>query len=41
MGNILKAIIAIVEDTDIKIENITHGNNRMNLMGEGLGPVIN
>jgi len=36
MSNILTAIKAIVEYTDLAIQNITDGNNRMNNMGEGL-----
>jgi len=36
MANILTAIKSIVEFTDLSIQNITDGNNRMNNMGEGL-----
>jgi hypothetical protein len=36
VGNILTAIKAIVEDSNLQIENITDGKNRMNNMGEGL-----
>lgn len=36
MRNILTAIKAIVEDTNLEIETITDGKNRMNNMGEGL-----
>ncbi len=40
MGNILTAIKSIVEFTDLAIQNITDGNNRMNNMGEGLEAYI-
>ncbi len=36
MANILTAIKAIVEHTDLVIQNVTDGKNRMNNMGEGL-----
>jgi len=40
MSNILKAFINIVNNHQSNIENITHGNNRANNMGEGLESYI-
>jgi hypothetical protein len=40
MGNILTAIKAIVEHTDLNIQNVTNGKNRMNNTGEGLEEYI-
>lgn len=40
MANILTAIKSIVDFTNLDIENITDGNNRMNNMGEGLEAYI-
>ncbi|MBT3447728.1 MAG: NgoPII family restriction endonuclease [Candidatus Thioglobus sp.] len=40
MANILTAIKSIVEFTDLSIQNITDGSNRMNNMGEGLEDYI-
>jgi len=36
MSNILKAFINIVNNHQSNIENMTHGNNRANNMGDGL-----
>ena len=40
MKNILTAIKSIIEFTNLEIENITDGHNRMNNMGEGLEAYI-
>ena len=40
MSNILKAFINIVNNHQSNIENMTHGNNRANNMGEGLESYI-
>ncbi len=40
MSNILKAFINIVNNHQTHIENMTHGNNRANNMGEGLESYI-
>ncbi len=40
MENILTAIKSIIDFTNLDIENITDGNNRMNNMGEGLEAYI-
>ena len=36
MSNIIQAFINIVNNHQTNIENITHGNNRINNMGKGL-----
>lgn len=40
MPNILKAFVNIVENYQVNIQNLTHGNNRANNMGEGLEAYI-
>ncbi|WP_324171613.1 NgoPII family restriction endonuclease [Sulfurimonas sp.] len=40
MSNILKAFINIVNNYQVNVANITHGNNRANNMGEGLEAYI-
>ncbi|CAA6810140.1 MAG: Type II site-specific deoxyribonuclease() [uncultured Sulfurovum sp.] len=40
MSNILRAFINIVENYQVNINSLTHGNNRANNMGEGLEAYI-